>query len=68
MKYFYVRYEVADGYPDYEFVIKAESFEEAKEIATEIIDKDYEQEWEDNKNFAMYEITAEQLLERMLIN
>ena len=44
MKYFYVRYEVADGYPDYEFVIKAESFEEAKEIATEIIDKDYEQE------------------------
>lgn len=68
MKYFYVSYELHESYPSYTFLVKAKDFKNAGDIAKKIISTDYPEEWELSKRFYMVEVTAEDLLQRMLIN
>jgi len=66
-KYFYVRVELGECIPSYDFCLKAKTFEKAKELATEIITEDYPEQSE-YADYFLIEITAEQLLKRMTLN
>ena len=67
MKHYFVNFEVDEGVPDYEFVIKAESLSKAREKANIIIKQDYPEAYEKD-NFKCNKITAEQLLDLLTIN
>lgn len=69
IKYFYVRAELGDGIPDYCFVIKSDTFENAEKLAKGIIADDYEGEYEGvSERFSVTEVTPEKLLQITLIN
>jgi hypothetical protein len=68
MKHYYIHFEVGEGYPDYEFVIKAKDFESAKFLAGVTLSADYPEQFKSDNDFYCIEITAEQLLERLTIN
>jgi hypothetical protein len=67
MKNYYVRIDIADGYPTYDFVIKANSLDSAISKANKIFKTDYPEEYRKD-NFYCTHITADQLLERMTVN
>jgi hypothetical protein len=66
MKNYYIRAEICEGYPDYEFVIKANSLDIAISKANKILKADYPEEYRKD-NFYCTHITAEELLERMTL-
>jgi len=68
MEYYYVSYEVSESYPSYNFIIKAENWAEAKELAEKEIADCYEEEWEDNKDFYMSVTNCDDLINRLKIN
>jgi hypothetical protein len=69
MKNYFITFEVAEGVPDYDFVIRAKTEKSAQNIARKIIMQDYPMEWEIQKgDFGCSEITAEQLLKQMTLN
>lgn len=68
MKYFYVRYEVGEDYPNYVFVIKAETLNKAYKLVDKILMTDYPEEYELNNHYSLCEITPEELLNKLLIN
>lgn len=79
MKNYYISMDLKEGMPCYDFVIKANNIDEAKEIANGIIWKDYPEEMSllnDNttdteetlESFWCKEITPEELLEKLTIN
>jgi len=63
MKNYYIRAEVCEGYPDYDFAIKAKTQAEAQKQAKKILMTDYPDifigKYADR--FSCYEITAELL-------
>lgn len=68
-KYYYVTCDVGEGVPSYDFVIRAKNLEEAERIGGGILKTDYPENWEYNKNsYAVYEVTAKTLLNRMVLN
>lgn len=67
-KNYYILADLGEGIPSYDFVLKAKSEEEARKLASEILEKDYPEDPEDSKTFSCHEITAEQLLEQMTLN
>lgn len=70
MKNYYVRCELDEEMPDYVFVVKAEKQDEADELALmELLTSYpmYKERIEDG-HFSVYEITPEELLERLTIN
>jgi molybdate-binding protein len=70
MKNYYVCCDLGEGIPSYDFVVRAESLDEAVKKAEKIINTDYPENWKEynDKDFSCHEITAEQLLERLTIN
>ena len=67
MKYFFIRADVGDEVPSYEFVIKANKMETAEKIANKIIKQDYQEYG--NPDFSCREVkTFENFLAEMLIN
>ncbi len=46
IKYYFVIAEIGEGYPDYEFILKAETLKEAEKKAFKIIKNDYPDNWE----------------------
>lgn len=70
MKNYYIRAEVCEEYPDYDFVIKAKTQEEAEKIAKNILIQDYPDIFVGKyaDRFSCYEITAEELLRNLTIN
>lgn len=68
MEYYYVSYEVSESYPSYNFIIKAENWAEAKELAEKEIATSYPEEWEDNKDYYLAETNVYDLLKRLKIN
>jgi hypothetical protein len=67
MKNYYVRIDIADGYPCYEFVIKANSLDSAISKANKIFKEDYPEEYRKDSFYCTH-VTADQLLERMTVN
>jgi len=70
MKTYYIRAEIGEGYPDYDFVIKAKSQKEAERIAKKILKADYPDIFVGKyaDRFSCHEITGKQLLEQLTIN
>ena len=66
MKNYYVRADLGDGIPIYDFVLKAKTIEEAMKRAGEILREDYPEH--DSEDFSVCEITADELLKRLTIN
>lgn len=70
MKNFFVRAEIGEGYPDYEFIVKAKNLSTAKIHARLILKQDYPDiftgKYEDR--FSCRQVNQKQLLELMTIN
>ena len=66
MKTFYVRADIQEEMPTYDFVVKANTRKQAEKIAKKIIATDY-QDFTDYP-FSCEEVTAQELLETMTIN
>ena len=64
-QYYYIIQELEEGLPDYDFVVKADNYMEAHEIATKVITTDYP---DYEINYSCHQVTAKQLLERLTIN
>ena len=68
-KTYYVNCDVGEGYPSYDFVVKAKTLKEAIRLAGKELKYSYPENWEYNKNdFSVCEITANELLERLTLN
>ena len=67
MKHYYIRAEINEEYPDYDFVVRARSLDGALTIANEILEKDYPEEYRKD-NFYCKMITAKELLAILTIN
>lgn len=70
LKYFYIRADLGDGIPSYDFVVKATIFDVAEKLAKKILKKDYPEQWSwrDGIDFKCEDITAETLLNRLTVN
>lgn len=68
MENYFVTYEVNEDYPSYEFIIRAENLEQAKEIAEKEIAESFSEEWLEHKDFYMTTITSDDLIKRLAIN
>lgn len=69
MKHYYINAEICEGYPNYEFVLKARTLESATRKAHKIIKQDYPEDYKHAKgNTLIREITAEELLEYLTLN
>lgn len=70
LKHFYIRADLGDGIPSYDFVLKATILDVAEKKAKSILKKDYPEQWSwsDGIDFSCEEITAETLLERLTVN
>lgn len=70
MKHYFIRAEIEESYPDYEFVIKAKTQEEAEKLAQKELTESYPDIFVGKyaDRFSCYEITAEELLQRLTIN
>lgn len=67
MKYYFIRADVGDDVPSYEFILKATSLRKACLKANKIIKYDYQDY--DNADFSCREVkTFENILTEMLIN
>jgi hypothetical protein len=67
MKHFLVSYEVDEASPTYEFILKIDTIEKAKEKAKRIIKNDYPEAYQYKKDFECFEVTPEKLLEYMTL-
>lgn len=69
MKYYFITFELGDGIPNYDFVIRAKTLKSAENIARKILKQDYPMEWKIQKgDFGCGETTAEQLLKDLTLN
>jgi hypothetical protein len=69
MKTYHAICNVGEGYPSYEFIVRAKTLEEADKITRRILKEDYPENWEYNKDdYTLWETTAEELLNNMIIN
>jgi len=70
MQNYYIRAEVCEGYPDYEFVLKAKTQVQAEKQAKKILMTDYPEIFVGKyaDRFLCKEITAEQLLAQLTLN
>jgi len=70
MKNYYIRAEVCEGYPDFDFVLKAKTQAQAQKQAKKILMTDYPDIFVGKyaDRFSCYEITAEQLLAQLTLN
>lgn len=68
MEYYYISYEVSENYPNYDFVVQAENWAKAKELAEKEIADCYGEEWKDKKDFYMSTTDATDLIQRLKIN
>ncbi len=70
MKHYYIRAEVQEGYPDYDFVIKAKNETTARIHARAILTQDYPDVFIGKyaENFSCEEVNGRQLLEIMTIS
>jgi len=69
MKNYYIRADLGDGIPSYDFVVKAENLDDAIKQGGAILRQDYPEEYRDRENdFYCCHITAEQLLKRLTID
>ena len=68
MKHFYIRYDLGEGIPTYDFCLKVESIAEACKEAEKILKSDYGEQFEVSNEYSCEEITAEELLKRMTLN
>ena len=69
MKHYYISFELGDGIPDYDFVLRAKNIDIAMLKARKILRQDYPMEWRIQKgDFGCSEITADELLQRMCLN
>jgi hypothetical protein len=68
MKYYFIRADIGENMPSYEFILQAEAIEEADEKAEEIIKTDYQEYG--SPDFSCREIADFQkdILELMCIN
>ena len=64
-KNYYCRCEVAEGYPCYEFVIRAKNWDEALKIANKKLKMEFNY---NTSNFSLTQVTAKGLLKRLTIN
>lgn len=69
-KNYFIRAEVMEGYPDYEFVIKSKTQAQAEKIAKKELTTSYPEIFVGKyaDRFSCYEITGKELLERLTIN
>lgn len=70
MKNYYVRAEVMEGAPDYEFVLRAENLDHAINLAKKELKESYPDIFAGkySDNFYCTHITGEELLKKMTIN
>ena len=66
MKNYYIRADLGDGIPCYDFVLKAKDFDTARKEAGKLLEKDYPEVMGDD--FSCEEITADELLKRLTLN
>lgn len=68
-KIFLVEADLGEGVPTYTFIVRANTLKEADKVARSIIKADYPENWEYNKDdYAVHEVNAEELIERLTIN
>lgn len=70
MKNYFIRAEIGEEYPDYEFVIKSKTQKQAEKLAQKELTTSYPDIFVGKyaDRFSCHEITAQELLERMTIN
>ena len=68
MKNYYIRYDIGDGIPSYDFCLRAKDLDKAVKLAQAILENDYPEEWRENRDFSCRETSAEQLLKDLTIN
>jgi hypothetical protein len=70
MKHYFIRAEVCEGYPDYEFVLKEKTQKQAESRAKKILMQDYPDIFKGKyaDRFSCYEITAEDLIKILTLN
>jgi len=70
MKHYYIQAEVGEGYPDYDFVIKAKNDTQARKEAKKILMQDYPEVFTGKyaDRFFCDEVNGEKLLHIMTIN
>jgi hypothetical protein len=71
MKNYYVRADLGEEVPSYDFIVKAKTQEEAEKLAEKELKESYAEQWSygvGGIDFSCYEITAEELLARLTIN
>lgn len=67
MKHFYISACIEECAPDYDFVLQAETIEQARKQARNIIDQDYPDCYRPS-NFETHEVTGDELLKLMTLN
>lgn len=69
MKYYFISAEIEEGYPDYDFVLKALCLDDAIKEAKKILKKDYPETFNGySDRFDAQMVTGEKLLSLMTIN
>jgi hypothetical protein len=72
MKNYYIRADLGDGIPSYDFVIRAKTLINAENKAWKILRQDYSEVFTEKRfrtgDFSICEITAEELLKRLTLN
>lgn len=68
MKYYYIRAEIDEWYPYYDFVIKADTQTQASEIARDIVLSDYPDFDLSTKHIDCNEVTPDEFIRIMTIN
>lgn len=70
LKFYYIRAEVGEGYPSYDFVLKYKTLKQAEKEAKKILMQDYPDTFVGKyaDRFSCYEVTADQLIKIMTLN